>query len=57
MESRFGHDFSQVRVQLAPLGTARDGCVVALNDTTALARAARVLAWGEMARQVAHEIT
>jgi signal transduction histidine kinase len=46
----------EIRVQLAPLGTARDGCVIALNDTTALARAARVLAWGEMARQVAHEI-
>ena len=47
-----------IRVQLAPLGegTARDGCVVALDDTTALARASRVLAWGEMARQVAHEI-
>ena len=45
-----------IRVQLAPLGTAREGCVVALDDTTALARAARVLAWGEMARQVAHEI-
>ena len=45
-----------IRVQVAPLGTAREGCVVALDDTTALARAARVLAWGEMARQVAHEI-
>ncbi|HET9709787.1 MAG TPA: ATP-binding protein [Gemmatimonadales bacterium] len=45
-----------IRVQIAPLGTTREGCVVALDDTTALARAARVLAWGEMARQVAHEI-
>ena len=45
-----------IRVQIAPLGPARLGCVVALDDTTALARAARVLAWGEMARQVAHEI-
>ena len=45
-----------IRVQLAPLGATRDGCVVALDDTTALARAARVIAWGEMARQVAHEI-
>ncbi|MGE5742925.1 MAG: ATP-binding protein [Gemmatimonadota bacterium] len=45
-----------VRVQLAPLGAPGDGCVVALDDTTALGRAARVLAWGEMARQVAHEI-
>jgi nitrogen fixation/metabolism regulation signal transduction histidine kinase len=47
-----------IRVQLAPLGWGAEGngCVVALDDTTALARAARVLAWGEMARQVAHEI-
>ena len=46
----------QIRVQFAPLGPAPAGCVVALDDTTALARASRVLAWGEMARQVAHEI-
>src|SRR5207245_9290307 len=46
----------QIRVQLAPLGPAPDGCVVALDDATALTRAARVLAWGEMARQVEHEI-
>ena len=46
----------RIRVQLAPLGPEPDGCVVALDDTTALSRAARVLAWGEMARQVAHEI-
>jgi nitrogen fixation/metabolism regulation signal transduction histidine kinase len=46
----------QIRVQLAPLGQAPDGCVIALDDATALTRAARVIAWGEMARQVAHEI-
>ncbi len=46
----------QIRVQIAPLGPAPDGCVVALDDTTAVSRAARVLAWGDMARQVAHEI-
>ena len=46
----------QMRVQLALLGAAQDGCVIALDDATALTRAARVLAWGEMARQVAHEI-
>jgi two-component system nitrogen regulation sensor histidine kinase NtrY len=44
----------QIRVQLAALDGG--GCVVALDDATELARAARVLAWGEMARQVAHEI-
>src|SRR5205085_2296290 len=50
------HEFAvgrrQIRVQLASLGPAPDGCVVALDDATALTRAARVLAWGEMARQV-----
>ena len=46
----------QIRVQLAALGPSPDGCVVALDDATQLARAARVIAWGEMARQVAHEI-
>ncbi|HYK11099.1 MAG TPA: ATP-binding protein [Gemmatimonadales bacterium] len=46
----------RVRVQIALLGPAPDGCVIALDDTTALSRAARVLAWGQMARQVAHEI-
>ena len=46
----------QIRVQLALLGAAPDGCVIALDDATALTKAARVLAWGEMARQVAHEI-
>ena len=45
-----------IRVQLAALGSPPDGCVVALDDTTASTRAARVLAWGELARQVAHEI-
>jgi two-component system, NtrC family, nitrogen regulation sensor histidine kinase NtrY len=34
----------------------RGGAVLTLDDITALARAQRVLAWGEMARQVAHEI-
>ena len=34
----------------------RGGVVITLDDVTQLARAQRVLAWGEMARQVAHEI-
>src|SRR5438552_3405490 len=54
------HEFDvggrQIRVQIASLGPSPDGCVVALDDATAFTRAARVLAWGEMARQVAHEI-
>jgi nitrogen fixation/metabolism regulation signal transduction histidine kinase len=32
------------------------GAVLALDDVTDVTQAARVLAWGEMARQVAHEI-
>src|SRR5204863_1931598 len=55
-DHEFAVDRRQIRVQLASLGPAPDGCVVALDDATALTRAARVLAWGEMARQVAHEI-
>ncbi|HEX9703994.1 MAG TPA: ATP-binding protein [Gemmatimonadales bacterium] len=54
VEREFEIDGRQIRVQIAGLGTA--GCVVALDDATELTRAARVLAWGEMARQVAHEI-
>jgi two-component system nitrogen regulation sensor histidine kinase NtrY len=43
----------QLRGRITRLG---DGAVVTLDDVTDLARAQRVLAWGEMARQVAHEI-
>ncbi len=43
-----------LRGQLTRLG--RGGAVLTLDDVTELARAQRVLAWGEMARQVAHEI-
>jgi nitrogen fixation/metabolism regulation signal transduction histidine kinase len=35
---------------------SRGGAVITVDDVTELARAQRVLAWGEMARQVAHEI-
>ncbi|HXO86104.1 MAG TPA: histidine kinase dimerization/phospho-acceptor domain-containing protein, partial [Gemmatimonadales bacterium] len=55
-EREFEVQGRQIRVQLALLGASPDGCVIALDDATALTRAARVLAWGEMARQVAHEI-
>lgn len=41
-------------VTVAPLGDG--GLVIAITDITEASRAARVLAWGEMARQVAHEI-
>jgi len=48
----------RVRVRARRLGTpaARGGTVVALEDVTDELRAERVLAWGEMARQVAHEV-
>jgi two-component system nitrogen regulation sensor histidine kinase NtrY len=46
----------QVRVQIARLTGPAGGWVVAVDDVTALARAVRVLAWGELARQIAHEI-
>lgn len=46
----------RLALQLAPLGPDVSGVVLALNDVTDLSRAERVLAWGEMARQVAHEI-
>lgn len=45
-----------VRLQLARLGAAPGGTVLAVDDLTDVTQAARVLAWGEMARQVAHEI-
>jgi two-component system nitrogen regulation sensor histidine kinase NtrY len=47
-------DQRQLSVTLTRL--ARGGAVVTFDDVTELARAQRVLAWGEMARQVAHEI-
>jgi len=46
----------RLTLQLASLGPEVSGVVMALNDVTEVSRAERVLAWGEMARQVAHEI-
>ncbi len=46
----------RLTLQLGALGPDLRGAVLALNDVTDLSRAERVLAWGEMARQVAHEI-
>ncbi|HEX5963052.1 MAG TPA: ATP-binding protein, partial [Gemmatimonadales bacterium] len=46
----------RLTLQLASLGPQLRGAVLALNDVTDVSRAERVLAWGEMARQVAHEI-
>jgi two-component system, NtrC family, nitrogen regulation sensor histidine kinase NtrY len=49
------HD-RQLQARLTRLTSGRGGSVLTLDDITELARAQRVLAWGEMARQVAHEI-
>ncbi len=46
----------RVSAQYARLAGPLGGVVVALTDVTDMSRAERVLAWGEMARQVAHEI-
>lgn len=46
-------DGRQLRGRLTRLSS---GAVLTLDDVTELATAQRVLAWGEMARQVAHEI-
>jgi len=46
----------RLSLQLASLGPEVRGVVIAINDVTDVSRAERVLAWGEMARQVAHEI-
>ncbi|MBV6520253.1 MAG: Adaptive-response sensory-kinase SasA [Gemmatimonadaceae bacterium] len=45
-----------LRCSLTRLTKATGGAVLTLDDVTEVARAQRVLAWGEMARQVAHEI-
>lgn len=46
----------QIRTQITALTGAGGGWVLTLDDTTELSRAVRVLAWGELARQVAHQI-
>lgn len=46
----------QLRAILTRLTRGAGGAVLTLDDVTDLVRAQRVLAWGEMARQVAHEI-
>ncbi len=55
-EAELADGTRRLAVALAPLGPEIGGAVLAINDVTELSRAERVLAWGEMARQVAHEI-
>jgi len=56
------HDFEvtvdqrQLRGTLTRLSRSGGGIVITVDDVSEIARAQRVLAWGEMARQVAHEI-
>ncbi|HEY7771400.1 ATP-binding protein [Longimicrobium sp.] len=46
----------RLRMRGLSVDKARRGAVLVLEDVTNEIRSARVLAWGEMARQVAHEI-
>lgn len=54
--TEFEHDGRRLSVRLARLAPGSRRTVVTLDDVTDVTRAERVLAWGEMARQVAHEI-
>ncbi len=49
-------DGQRLQVRAARLARGARRAVITLDDVTEVARAERVLAWGEMARQVAHEI-
>lgn len=51
-------DDRRVRVRASRMGAvgSRRGVVLAMDDVTDKLRAERVLAWGEMAQQVAHEV-
>ncbi|HVX39344.1 MAG TPA: ATP-binding protein [Gemmatimonadaceae bacterium] len=55
-EERFELALEQQQLRGTLTRLSRGGAVITLDDVTELARAQRVLAWGEMARQVAHEI-
>nr|MCU0618967.1 ATP-binding protein [Gemmatimonadaceae bacterium] len=56
VEDLFEDQWATTTVQGRLTRLERGGVVVTLDDVTQLVRAQRVLAWGEMARQVAHEI-
>ena len=55
-DESFELSLDQIQLRGALTRLAGGGAVVTLDDVTELARAQRVLAWGEMARQIAHEI-
>jgi len=52
----FEHHGRRLSVRLARLSLGSRRVVITLDDVTDVTRAERVLAWGEMARQIAHEI-
>jgi two-component system, NtrC family, nitrogen regulation sensor histidine kinase NtrY len=55
-EDAFEDTWGEATVQGRFTRLEQGGVVITLDDVTQLAHAQRVLAWGEMARQVAHEI-
>lgn len=55
-EERFDIEVGHRQLRGNLLRLEQGGVVLTLDDVTELARAERVLAWGEMARQVAHEV-
>ena len=55
-EFHFGDRRVRVRARRIEREESRGGAVVSLEDVTDELRTERVLAWGEMARQVAHEV-
>jgi signal transduction histidine kinase len=55
-EQEFGHRRIRVRARRIPRIGAQGGAVIILEDVTDELRSERILAWGEMARQVAHEV-
>lgn len=56
VELHSGERRIRVRVRRLEQSPARGGVVIALEDVTDELRTERILAWGEMARQVAHEV-
>ena len=56
VELQDGERRIRVRARRLERLPARGGAVIALEDVTDELRTERVLAWGEMARQVAHEV-
>ncbi|MGD2068922.1 MAG: ATP-binding protein, partial [Gemmatimonadota bacterium] len=55
-EFQFGERRVRVRARRIEREGSQGGAVVSLEDVTDELRTERVLAWGEMARQVAHEV-